>query len=47
MMPVGASRDLALTFGVIDAGYSWAGLHNYFGGAEFAVGFGFLWGRGR
>jgi len=28
-------------------GYNWVGLHNNFGGPEFTVSFGFLWGRGR
>ena len=28
-------------------GYTWIGLHNNFGGAQFTVSFGFLWGKGR
>ena len=28
-------------------GYNWVGLHNNFGGPEFTVSFGFLWGKGR
>jgi hypothetical protein len=31
----------------MSGGYNWVGLHNNFGGPEFTVSFGFLWGKGR
>jgi hypothetical protein len=31
----------------VSGGYNWVGVHNNFGGAEFGVSFGFLWGNGR
>jgi hypothetical protein len=47
-MSAGVDLHLARPCSVtVAGGYTWVGVHNNGGGAEFTIGFGFLWGKGR